>query len=114
MTTGFLRYLFEVSISSILVLGEQIALFLATRFRQMRGAKVDVRADLMRVHGTQVAIAGLSLLRTVVALETARRAAAFDRAAMHFFAAARADDSGDATRKAKGRAGHVSLRRLRQ
>ncbi len=72
----------------------------------MRRAEMGIGTDLMRMHGAQVAIASLAARAAVVALEAARRAATFDRAAWRAPAAARADDSGKAAGQAKGRAGH--------
>jgi hypothetical protein len=92
-------------------LSEQFALHLAfaARFREVCGAKVDIGSDLMRMYRAEMPIAGFAGFRLVVALEFARRRAAVDGAVVRTFAAARADDSGYTTGKAKGCAGHLAV-----
>lgn len=73
----------------------------------MLGAAVEIRADLVSMLCAKMAIARLSGLRGVVALETALRGAAGDRAALDALSTAGADDSSDAAGEAKGHARHI-------
>jgi hypothetical protein len=72
---------------------EQLGLHWLVRHRQVLGAAVKVRADLVRMLRAEMPITRLAGLRYVVALETARRAASGDRASMHALSSAGADNS---------------------